>query len=319
MPLPLASLIPAVGGILSQGINALVQGGYNKKQKQFAMQQYQLQRSDALSDWNMNNEYNSPLQQMQRLKAAGLNPNLVYGKGADATTPPPRSSETKMPNIQAPQFDAQSPLMSIYDTEIKKEQANNLRLAAENLSKDLAVKDSQIFSNLTAGANRQMDMTFKGRAMDYNVEARRLAVNQSLANISNTEAKTKFTLNEDNRQEQANTRAQQQQKPKLLLMAAELAYKTAGTQMTYQQMQESKSRIESMSKSNTIKDFEIQLNEMGFTKSDPVYMRLANKLAGYITGQNQFPTLKEIMFGKKVVPGNFMKGFNKKNSFSGTW
>lgn len=31
--------------------------------------------------WNLQNEYNSPTQQMARLRSAGLNPNLVYGNG----------------------------------------------------------------------------------------------------------------------------------------------------------------------------------------------------------------------------------------------
>lgn len=34
-----------------------------------------------LAMWNMTNAYNSPTAQMQRLKEAGLNPNLVYGSG----------------------------------------------------------------------------------------------------------------------------------------------------------------------------------------------------------------------------------------------
>jgi len=40
--------------------------------------------------WKMQNEYNSPLNQMKRLKEAGLNPNLMYGKGTvgNATTMP---------------------------------------------------------------------------------------------------------------------------------------------------------------------------------------------------------------------------------------
>jgi hypothetical protein len=34
-----------------------------------------------VSMWKMQNEYNSPINQMKRLKEAGLNPNLMYGKG----------------------------------------------------------------------------------------------------------------------------------------------------------------------------------------------------------------------------------------------
>lgn len=36
--------------------------------------------------WKMQAEYNSPVQQMQRLKAAGLNPHLVYGQSASGAT-----------------------------------------------------------------------------------------------------------------------------------------------------------------------------------------------------------------------------------------
>lgn len=31
--------------------------------------------------WNLNNEYNTPVAQMQRFSDAGLNPNLIYGQG----------------------------------------------------------------------------------------------------------------------------------------------------------------------------------------------------------------------------------------------
>jgi len=36
----------------------------------------------AMQSWNMMNDYNHPVQQMQRLKEAGLNPLLVYGSGS---------------------------------------------------------------------------------------------------------------------------------------------------------------------------------------------------------------------------------------------
>lgn len=49
--------------------------------------------------WNRANEYNSPAAQMERLRAAGLNPNLVYGSGAQA------SSASQLPKYQAPRAD----------------------------------------------------------------------------------------------------------------------------------------------------------------------------------------------------------------------
>ena len=35
-----------------------------------------------LEMWHMQNQYNSPQEQMARMKAAGLNPHLMYGKGS---------------------------------------------------------------------------------------------------------------------------------------------------------------------------------------------------------------------------------------------
>lgn len=42
---------------------------------------YEQQLRDERANWQMQNEYNSPAQQMARLKSAGLNPNLVYQQG----------------------------------------------------------------------------------------------------------------------------------------------------------------------------------------------------------------------------------------------
>ena len=36
----------------------------------------------ALKSWNMANDYNHPVKQMERLREAGLNPNLVYDSGS---------------------------------------------------------------------------------------------------------------------------------------------------------------------------------------------------------------------------------------------
>lgn len=38
--------------------------------------------AQAMTAWNLMNDYNHPIQQMERLKAAGLNPLLVYGSGS---------------------------------------------------------------------------------------------------------------------------------------------------------------------------------------------------------------------------------------------
>ena len=78
MPLSggLSAGIAAAGGVLDNLFNM----GQGRKNRKFAEKM-----------WNLQNEYNSPTQQMQRLKAAGLNPHLVYGNGATATSQSPVS------------------------------------------------------------------------------------------------------------------------------------------------------------------------------------------------------------------------------------
>lgn len=67
----------------------------NQANKELADLQYQYN----LDMWNRQNEYNSPVQQMQRLKEAGLNPNLMYGQGSTGNA-------SSAPQYDAPQLQA---------------------------------------------------------------------------------------------------------------------------------------------------------------------------------------------------------------------
>lgn len=102
----IASAIAGGASLMGQAFNAFSQNKTNKRQEKFAREMYAQQRQDSLSDWHMNNAYNDPAAQMQRLQNADLNPHLVYGNGADAQSggaPKPTSSHSA--NFQAPQMD----------------------------------------------------------------------------------------------------------------------------------------------------------------------------------------------------------------------
>jgi hypothetical protein len=60
-------------------------------------------RQNALSDQRALNAYNSPLQQMQRFKEAGLNPNLIYKQSNEGA--PVRSTDYVAPQIKETQLD----------------------------------------------------------------------------------------------------------------------------------------------------------------------------------------------------------------------
>ena len=78
--------------------NYMASSNLNKKNRKFAREMYERQRQDALDDWYRTTAYNSPGEQMNRLKQAGLNPQLVYGNGADAQVQSmPRASSYASP------------------------------------------------------------------------------------------------------------------------------------------------------------------------------------------------------------------------------
>lgn len=79
MGVPAAAVIPAVGGLLS-GIM-----GSNDQQRENAHNEKM---------WHLNNAYNTPKAQMQRFKDAGLNPNLIYGKGTSGNSNSPSKVAT---------------------------------------------------------------------------------------------------------------------------------------------------------------------------------------------------------------------------------
>jgi len=99
MPIPalLAAALPAIGSAVASTLPTLFT---NKQQQNAAQKSYDMQRRDALSDWKMNNEYNSPQAQMQRFKDAGLNPNLIYGQ--TNTAQPVRSTNYDTPKLEVP-------------------------------------------------------------------------------------------------------------------------------------------------------------------------------------------------------------------------
>lgn len=61
----------AIGSVLGSVVNSIANIAYNEHI-----------RKENLKYWHLQNSYNAPASQVERLKAAGLNPNLFYGSGA---------------------------------------------------------------------------------------------------------------------------------------------------------------------------------------------------------------------------------------------
>ena len=81
---PITAGVNMGGSILSTILNNKQIQKTNEENKKFSLDMYNMNRRDALADWNRTNEYNSPAAQMQRFKDAGLSPHLIYGQMTNA-------------------------------------------------------------------------------------------------------------------------------------------------------------------------------------------------------------------------------------------
>lgn len=138
--------ISAASNVASATINAIAQGAQNRKTRKWNEAMYGKQREDALADWARTNEYNAPLQQMARLKEAGLSPHLIYGGGANSISSPVRSTDVKSWNPTAPQIDGGQIVSQYFGVqqqqnalEIQKQQIAGLKL--DNEYKDQTLPD----------------------------------------------------------------------------------------------------------------------------------------------------------------------------------
>ena len=92
----IGTAISAAGGLAGNYMNRRAVREQNRANMKLA--EYQFNRNVEM--WNMQNAYNSPSAQIQRLKAAGLNPQLAYGSGSNA------GNATSSPSFEAPHMEA---------------------------------------------------------------------------------------------------------------------------------------------------------------------------------------------------------------------
>lgn len=100
------------------------------------------QYSKDVEMWNAGNAYNAPAAQMERLKAGGLNPNLVYGNGATGNT------ASNLPKYQAPtvkydylpEVSPLSMLSQFQDVQLKQAQIDNLKANEDNTRAGIVIR-----------------------------------------------------------------------------------------------------------------------------------------------------------------------------------
>lgn len=90
----LLTSISMLNSSIQNASNAYLTSKASKDDRKFAEAMYQRQVEDARANWMMQNEYNSPAAQSERLIAAGINPATAWSKGMSSDTG--NSSEPEM-------------------------------------------------------------------------------------------------------------------------------------------------------------------------------------------------------------------------------
>jgi hypothetical protein len=280
-PLTAAAATVLAGGaqLAGTGINALSQGSMNRKTRQWNEKQYALQRQHSLQDWTMQNEYNSPAAQMQRLKMAGLNPNLVYGKGADNVSGAVRSSDAPSWNPQAPKFDlgaaAQSGLSAYYDAQIKDQTLDNLKQQNTVLVNDAALKAAQTSHYLQGVEGSKFDLGLKS-------ELRSISLQAAAENLRKTQTDIDISIS-------ANERAAMQSAQSLETAVETILSMREQRAKTIVEKEQIRAQINNLKKDSELKQLDINLKRIGIQPGDNMFIRTA---AQYLNSSQAGPRAK---------------------------
>lgn len=146
---------------------------------------YEKQKRDSIDFWNKQNSYNTPQMQMGRYRAAGLNPNLIYGKTGDNSASTidrpsmqstsyvaPKNEYSKAENLMAmANVENAKKTNSLLDEQIEKNRAERALIAAQtgNVSTDTEQKKFQL------GMSNELRST----SVDYQRESLRKLTNEA--------------------------------------------------------------------------------------------------------------------------------------------
>lgn len=256
----------SAGGGLASTAGSLANNWMSRK---WSEDMYERQFADQVDFWNMQNVYNSPVQQMARLKEAGLNPRLIYGQssgGASGTAGLMRPPSPTKPEFQ--NFDLggaltrSAPWLSqMYDLEIKAAQKSNIEA-------DTAVKLEDALLRSSQAGHSAYDLGLKEELRDVSVEYQRQILQQIKQDIE-------MQINENERKEIQNALSVQEAGERILSMRIQRA-------KTEEERQNIIAQRDNIRKDGILKQLDIELKEQGIQPTDDMLARIvARALAPY--------------------------------------
>lgn len=281
MPIPvLGALATAIPGIISMfrkrdtatqlggmAFQAGINGLQNMMQRRYERRMWQDQVSQQQRAWTMQNDYNSPVAQMERLRQAGLNPNLVYGRGADNTASSMPVSSPTISRRQPIDFNPGNSILAAQDLRIKQAQYDNLRANNTAIAQDVALKTANLAKIAQDIAKSKWDVERSKGLFASAVEAARL-------NNDNLSQNLMIRKGDYEMRQALGMQGLQKGIVQMLLMESQRSNNMATRGLILE-------NIQAVKKSNVLKDWEISLSQKGLTPSDPFYLRVGAEILNY--------------------------------------
>jgi hypothetical protein len=261
------------------GINIYNQEQQKKKneldyQRQMEAEKREYERN--LEIWNMQNAYNHPQQQMTRLRQAGLNPNLVYGKGADNTAQSISPTKSKAPefgtkDLIAPNLTGSinSAIATYNNTQQTKANIDQTHESIALMQKEQLLKEAEIANKGIKNARDQFELE-QAQALKESVITKARLENESI------ESNTKIGQDRNEREKLMNEANLKNAAQDLINKKAEelnirMKYATSQAEINKinAEIQNLQVVNENLKKEGLIKDFEAAMAKAGVPKSSP--------------------------------------------------
>lgn len=251
-----ANYAQVADSVLGGAISWAATAQQNKKSREFSEKMYQRQFDDNLELWHLQNQYNSPRAQMQRLQEAGLNPNLMYGTGSGANS---ASAPSPAPQVMRPNFGIPDTsnfggiISSLYDLKMKKAQIDNLEEQNNALKQETFYK--KLMSDMLG-----LNIDLETKAFDYSLEGRK----ESARKIG---IENRIMQNRDFREAVTTSTSVMEAGERMLNMRKQRAKTDAEINHINQQ-------IKNLKQDYRLRKLDEDLKQYGVTMNDPYHYRL---------------------------------------------
>ena len=278
MPIPIPLIlagITAASSIAQSWMNKRAMEKTNAAALANQQKMYAQERQDNLSQWHLQNEFNSPTSQMARLRQAKLNPMLMYGSGS------PGGQAAPMPNVSAPSWNPSAPqhsfaggigagLQNYYEFNQREAQTDQVKAATTVSEMQAGLIAAQTANESIKGSRNAFELKQAERLKD-------ISVDYAAARLRNTQLQGELALNEDERRSLLVNKSLKQASEDIL--NTRMARAKTATEIRH-----IKAMIDSTEIQTQIAGYEAKLRADGINPGDPTWLRMAAQFLGKLLG-----------------------------------